>query len=51
MAMEVHCQVCRQPFEPERIDIVAGVWRLCPGCRRDGRGNPSDGRLPPGPRP
>lgn len=46
MAMVVTCAACQVEYEPERLDIVAGVWRLCPVCRRDGRGNPGDVRLP-----
>jgi len=32
----VTCKVCHVEFEPERMAILGGVWRVCPGCQADG---------------
>ena len=33
MALLVTCRGCGQEYEPKAGDVIAGRWRLCPGCR------------------
>lgn len=40
MAMVVTCKVCHVEYEPVSIDIMAGVWQVCPACRADGAPKP-----------
>jgi len=38
----VTCATCGAPFEPDRMDIVRGRWKVCPTCRPGTPTPPSD---------
>lgn len=31
--LETFFTVCGRQWEPSRQDLIAGVWKTCPGCR------------------
>ena len=35
MTILISCRLCGAEYEPDRLDIVRGVWRTCPAWRPD----------------
>ena len=34
MPLEIACRQCGQAYEPSKGDILSGIYRLCPRCRK-----------------